>query len=114
MILNDILLKKIGFYDVLDLIYGESLIASEVYTGDFGIHKWGFSKKSLKILGRKFGIEFTDLKNSGYNIEAVGKKISEDDKSWKKSRITSWGNRVGIGEPYITLEKFMEKIGHEN
>ena len=115
IILNEITNKKLNFFDMLDLIYGEPLIASEIYTGSFGIHKWGFSKKSLKIIGKKFGIDFKEIKNIGFNIEAIGVKVKEIKREdIEKIKITSWGNRVGKGKPYITLKEFIEGFYNEN
>ena len=116
LILNYIFQSKINFQDSLDLIFGEPLIASQVYTGDFGVHKWGSSKKSLKIFGKKFGVDFEYIENKGFNIEAIGikKNIVDFQSLMENIKITSWGNRVGIGKPYITLKEFMEKFYHEN
>ncbi len=105
--------KSLSFYDIMDLIYGEVLIGSKTYVSYFGIHKWGFNKKSLKVFGKKFGVDFLKIERVGSNLEGIGIKIKPLDGKWKKMKITSWGNRVGMGKAYVTLEEFL-KIKNES
>ena len=50
-----------------------------------------------------------DIKNNGFNLEATGKKEFDIGKNWENIKITSWGNRVGIGKPFVTLKELMDK-----
>lgn len=105
------LMGEIDTEVLMELIYGENMIASQNYSWHFGNHKWGYTKRSLIEFGRIFGIEFSIQSGPG-NINAEGIKTRDHLLNDNDIHIYSFGNDHGIGKPYMSLKEVKDKI-HE-
>jgi hypothetical protein len=58
-----------------NLIFGEPLFAG-IDTGNYGMHKWGFTQESLFTLFIMNNVEVIEIKNvDGTNIYCKGRKM---------------------------------------
>lgn len=103
------LANKVNIEIVLELIYGENMIASDTYSSHYGNHKWGYTEKSLIEFGKIFGIEFSILE-SRYNIRAEGVKVDDTNIVDANIYIPSFGNDSGVGKATMSLKETKEKI----
>jgi ubiquinone/menaquinone biosynthesis C-methylase UbiE len=71
---------KFNFSIFLDSIFGEVMLGGEEYIGHFGVHKYGYSEKTLKAFVREFGIETIRVYKKHLNIILVGRKITNTNK----------------------------------
>ncbi len=100
---------KVDIESLMELIYGETMIASKAYSWHYGNHKWGYTRKSLFEFGRIFGIYFSILDVNG-NIKAEGIKMQDMEFDNEKIKIYSFGNDKGVGKAYMTLSEVKDKI----
>lgn len=102
---------KFGFDNFVDSVFGENMLFSEVYTGHFGNHKWGYSVKTLKGFVKLFGLEPVSVECKGLNIRLTAKKtkhlLPED---LDNIQIYSHANACGNGKPSLPLKFVKEKI----
>lgn len=102
---------KWRFDTLVDNIFGENMMRSEIYLGHFGNHKWGYSENSLKEFVKLFGIETINLEKRSFNLYLIGKKqwhLSKDELD--KLRIYSPANDYGKGKADISIKEVKEKI----
>src|SRR5208282_4007485 len=101
---------KFKFDDFVDTFFGENMWGSEIYIGHFGNHKWGYSKESLTVFIRQFGIEPMEVKTKDLNIHYTGRKVKHvsgaDIDQWK---IYSHNNKFGAGRHCMTFAEVKEK-----
>ncbi len=102
---------RMKFDDFVDNLFGETMLASKVYCGHFGNHKWGYSPESLAKFMDQFGIAAKKIEKREFNIRYTGEKVRHvtfDD--LKGLSVYSYGNDHGIGEATIPLSLIREKI----
>jgi len=118
--------KKIDYEDFFENIYGELMAGSKSYTSHFGLHKWGYTDKTLIDFGKKFGIEFSILSipkvhsievcgksfvmECGYGINAIGYKNNNSEILYDNIKIKSYSNTYGRGKSYLTLNEVKSLI----
>lgn len=102
---------KFGYDHFVDFIFGENLWESKVYTGHFGSHKWGYSKRTLEEFVKVFGIDPVAVKEKGLNLHLTGIKrrhiLLED---LDGVRIYSHANKFGNGQECVSLRFVRERI----
>jgi len=70
----EVIIKNFNGDTLLNLIFGEPLFAG-IDTGNFGMHKWGYTKQTLKKLFEDNDLEVLELVNvDGTNIFCKGRK----------------------------------------
>lgn len=102
---------KWGFDTLVENIFGENMMRSEVYLGHFGNHKWGYSENSLKKFVRLFGIDSVKIEKKVFNLYLIGEKhrhVSEDE--FNKLRVYSSANDCGDGQADMSIKEVKEKI----
>ena len=100
---------KLHIETIMEMIYGETMIASKNYTWHYGNHKWGYTKETLIKFGNIFGIEFSVFAEHGI-IKAEGRKVHDRQLDDRTIEIYSHGNDYGIGKAYMTLREVKDKI----
>jgi len=65
---------KFHFSTFLDNIFGETMWETKKYLGHFGIHKWGYSVKTLTEFVQKFGMEIIKINKKDLSITLVARK----------------------------------------
>jgi predicted SAM-dependent methyltransferase len=100
-----------NFNDFVDDLFAENMLASKVYIGHFGNHKFGYSISSLKRFLSIFGIEAQRVEKSGTNIRYTGKKQKHVTfADLQDIQVYSYGNDHGVGEAFLPLSVIKEKI----
>ncbi len=102
---------KFRFENFVDLIFGENMLASEVYLGHFGNHKWGYSRESLANFVRQFEIEPVSIKTNCLSLELIGRKKKHISKAEiDQINVYSVANDHGLGESRMSFQNIKEKI----
>ncbi|MFA5260145.1 MAG: methyltransferase domain-containing protein [Candidatus Omnitrophota bacterium] len=102
---------KFSFYDFVDTIFGENMLASAVYTGHFGNHKWGYSVQSLSEFVQLFGINPVKIERQGLIIRLFGEKRQHITKNeFASLKVYSSANAQGIGSPQMTFAEIDQRI----
>jgi len=102
---------RMKFEDFVDNLFGETMLASKVYTGHFGTHKWGYSPDTLKKYMETFGIAARRVEKREYNIRYTGEKVKHVTyNDLKDLQVYSYGNDHGVGEATLPLSFIKEKL----
>ena len=102
---------KFNFDNFVDFLFGENLWHSEVYSGHFGMHKWGYSEESLKKFVEQFGCESVEVKKIGLNLRLVAKKVKHISvHELDEIMIYSFANQSGPGPGSVSLKFVRSRI----
>ena len=102
---------KFGYDNFVDYIFGENMWESEIYTGHFGNHKWGYSQKTLPKFVDQFGIRMISIEKKGLNLRFVGEKTKHITYAdLDKIQIYSHANKFGKGADHVSVAFAREKI----
>ena len=87
---------KFNFDSFFNRVYGENLWESKRYIGHFGIHKWGYTEKTLKEFIKNFGLEVIKVKKQESNLTVVASKRKHINKEEiEKIAVYSLGKKSG-------------------
>lgn len=102
---------KFGYDRFVDAVFGETMWESRIYTGHFGNHKWGYSRKTLEAFVQAFGIAAVKTEETGLNLRLHG--VKQRHIGWadlETIRIDSQANKCGKGEASVSLKSAREKM----
>jgi hypothetical protein len=99
---------KFNYDSFFNRIFGENIWESERYIGNLGIHKWGYTEKSLKKFIGIFGLKPVKVIKKESDLIIISKKYKHVNKEEiEKIIIYPLGKKSGRG---ISVEDVKNKI----
>jgi hypothetical protein len=100
---------KFNYDSFFNRIFGEPLRNSKTYIGHFGIHKWGYTEKTLKEFIENFGLKAVKVIKNESNLIMVAKKYKHISKDkMEKIIIYLTGKETGPSIVVKDVEKYIE------
>ena len=105
--------RKLGDANFIDVLFGENMWQSEIYTGHYGNHKWAYTSKSLSEFVEIFGIQTVECERIGMNLSWIGEKVTHV--KWQdiqSLQVYSHANHCGDGRDSVSLEEVQIKMSN--
>ena len=102
---------KFSFDDFVDTVFGENMWDGQTYLGQFGIHKWGYSERSLREFAALFGSEAEGVVKESLYIRMTGRKVRHvTAREAGGFRVYSSANAAVAKKPSLSVEEIREKV----